>query len=69
MGGSLEDPCVRLRLAPKGRLALEQLVESISANTFAVDDTLAGSTSTGQESAKMRLTPRIERSVAPISHQ
>lgn len=36
----LDDPCVRLRLAPEGRLALEQIVESISPDTFAADDAL-----------------------------
>jgi hypothetical protein len=36
----LDDPCVRLRLAPEGRLALEQIVESIPAATFGADDAL-----------------------------
>ena len=36
----LDDPCVRLRLAPEGRLALEEIVESVSADTFAADDAL-----------------------------
>lgn len=36
----LDDPCVRIRLAPEGRLALEQIVESIPADTFAADDAL-----------------------------
>lgn len=36
----LDDPCVRLRLAPEGRLALEQIVETISADIFAADDAL-----------------------------
>jgi hypothetical protein len=36
----LDDPCVRLRLAPEGRLTLEQIVESIPADTFAADDAL-----------------------------
>jgi hypothetical protein len=36
----LDDPCVRLRLAAEGRLALEQIVESISADTFEADDAL-----------------------------
>jgi hypothetical protein len=36
----LDDPCVRLQLAPEGRLALEQIVESLAAGTFAADDAL-----------------------------
>ncbi|MEJ7786156.1 MAG: DNA methyltransferase [Solirubrobacteraceae bacterium] len=36
----LDDPCVRLRLAPEGRLELEQIVEGIPAETFAADDAL-----------------------------
>ena len=36
----LDDPCVRLHLAPEGRLALGQIVESISADTFVADDAL-----------------------------
>ncbi|MGI8729724.1 MAG: DNA methyltransferase [Solirubrobacteraceae bacterium] len=36
----LDDPCVRLRLAPEGRLELEQIVEGIPAKTFAADDAL-----------------------------
>lgn len=36
----LDDPCVRLRLAPEGRLELEQVVEGIPAETFAADDAL-----------------------------
>ena len=36
----LGDPCIQLRLAPEGRLALEQIVESISPATFAADDAL-----------------------------
>jgi hypothetical protein len=36
----LDDPCVRVRLAPEGRLALEQIVESIAVETFAADDVL-----------------------------
>jgi len=36
----LDDPCVRLRLAPEGRFALEQIVEAISSGTFAADDAL-----------------------------
>ncbi|MEJ7784912.1 MAG: DNA methyltransferase [Solirubrobacteraceae bacterium] len=36
----LDDPCVRLRLAPEGRLALETIVESISADTFVAADAL-----------------------------
>src|SRR4051812_38564869 len=34
----LDDPCVRLRLAPEGRYALEQILDSLSAETFAADD-------------------------------
>lgn len=36
----LDDPCVRLRLAPEGRHALERILDSISAETFAADDAL-----------------------------
>ncbi|MEJ7786848.1 MAG: DNA methyltransferase [Solirubrobacteraceae bacterium] len=36
----LDDPCVRLRLAPEGRLELEQIVEGIPAETFVADDAL-----------------------------
>lgn len=36
----LDDPCARLRLAPEGRLALKQIVESICADTFIADDAL-----------------------------
>jgi hypothetical protein len=36
----LDDPCVRIRLASEGRLALEQIVESIAVETFAADDAL-----------------------------
>ncbi len=36
----LDDPCVRLRVAPEGRLELERIVESITAQTFAADDAL-----------------------------
>ena len=36
----LEDPCVRLRLAPEGRHALEQILDAIPAETFVADDAL-----------------------------
>jgi hypothetical protein len=36
----LDDPCVRLRLAPEGCLALEQIIERISPDTFAAADAL-----------------------------
>ncbi len=36
----LEDPCVRLRLAPEGRHALEQILDSLPADVFAADDAL-----------------------------
>ena len=36
----LDDPCVRLRLAPEGRHALEQILDAIPAETFAADDAL-----------------------------
>lgn len=36
----LNDPCVLLRLAPEGRHALEQILESVPADTFAADDAL-----------------------------
>ncbi|OBI43926.1 hypothetical protein A5707_03920 [Mycobacterium kyorinense] len=36
----LEDPCVQLRLAPEGRLALESIVADIPAEVFAGDDAL-----------------------------
>jgi hypothetical protein len=35
-----DDPCVRLRLAPEGRHALEQILDGIPAETFAADDAL-----------------------------
>jgi hypothetical protein len=36
----LDDPCVRLRLAPEGRYALEQILDAIPAETFAAEDAL-----------------------------
>jgi hypothetical protein len=36
----LDDPCVRLRLAPEGRLALESIVADLPAEVFAADDAL-----------------------------
>jgi hypothetical protein len=36
----LEDPCVRLRLAPEGRHALEQILDSLPAETFLAGDAL-----------------------------
>jgi hypothetical protein len=36
----IDDPCVRLRLAPEGRHALEQILDAIPADTFAADDSL-----------------------------
>jgi hypothetical protein len=36
----LDDPCVRLRLAPEGRYALEQILDAIPVETFAADDAL-----------------------------
>lgn len=36
----LDDPCVRLRLAPEGRYALEQLLAELPAEIFAADDAL-----------------------------
>jgi hypothetical protein len=36
----LDDPCVRLRLAPEGRHALEQILDTIPAETFTADDAL-----------------------------
>ncbi|MCW6004622.1 hypothetical protein K1W54_08500 [Micromonospora sp. CPCC 205371] len=36
----LDDPCVRLRLAPEGRDALEQILDSIPRETFTADDAL-----------------------------
>ena len=36
----LDDPCVRLRLAPEGRHALEQILEGLPAELFAADDAL-----------------------------
>jgi hypothetical protein len=36
----LDDPCIRLRLAPEGRLALEDLLATLSPDVFASDDAL-----------------------------
>jgi hypothetical protein len=36
----VDDPCVRLRLAPEGRHSLEQILDAIPADTFAADDAL-----------------------------
>jgi len=36
----LDDPCVRLRLAPEGRQALEEILNALPAETFAADDAL-----------------------------
>jgi hypothetical protein len=36
----IDDPCVRLRLAPEGRYALEQILDEIPAETFLADDAL-----------------------------
>ncbi len=36
----LDDPCVRLRLAPEGRHALEQVLDGLSPKVFAADDAL-----------------------------
>jgi len=36
----LDDPCVRLRLAPEGRLGLERIVAGLPAEIFAADDAL-----------------------------
>jgi hypothetical protein len=36
----LDDPCVRLRLAPEGRRALEQILDALPTETFAAEDAL-----------------------------
>ena len=36
----LDDPCFRLRLAPEGRHALEQILDRIARETFSADDAL-----------------------------
>jgi hypothetical protein len=36
----LDDPCVRLRLAPEGRHALEQVLDGLPADVFVADDAL-----------------------------
>ena len=36
----LDDPCVRLRLAPEGRQGLEQILDAIPVETFVADDAL-----------------------------
>jgi len=36
----LDDPCVRLRLPPEGRHALEQILDGLPADIFAADDAL-----------------------------
>lgn len=36
----LDDPCIRLRLAPEGRLSLENIVAEIPADIFTCDDAL-----------------------------
>lgn len=36
----LDDPCVRVRLAPEGRLSLERIVDGLPAEVFACDDAL-----------------------------
>ena len=36
----LDDPCVRLRLAPEGRHALEQILAGLPAEIFTADDAL-----------------------------
>ncbi|WP_375503681.1 DNA methyltransferase [uncultured Jatrophihabitans sp.] len=36
----LDDPCVRLRLAPEGRHALEQILDGLPGEVFAADDAL-----------------------------
>ena len=36
----LDDPCVRLRLAPEGRHALEQILDRLPAEVFVADDAL-----------------------------
>ncbi len=36
----IDDPCVRLRLAPEGRHALEQILDALPADAFAADDSL-----------------------------
>jgi len=36
----LDDPCVQLRLAPEGRLALEEIVSGLPAEMFVTDDAL-----------------------------
>jgi hypothetical protein len=36
----LDDPCFRLRLAPEGREALEQILDALPAQTFVADDAL-----------------------------
>lgn len=36
----LDDPCVRLRLAPEGRDALEEILDALPAEAFAADDAL-----------------------------
>lgn len=36
----LDDPCVRLRFAPEGRFALEEVITALPAEVFAADDAL-----------------------------
>jgi hypothetical protein len=36
----LDDPCVRLQLAPEGRYALERILDALPAETFTADDAL-----------------------------
>ena len=64
----LDDPCMRLRLAPEGRLALEAILEALPRGDLHMPMMAsAGSTSSGRRRRRTRSTPPSARSAAPTS--
>src|SRR4051812_39460587 len=53
----LDDPCVRLRLAPEGRDALERVIAGLPAEGFAADDALGGGYQLWQKDKKDEVNP------------
>lgn len=65
----LDDPCVRFRLAPEGRHALEQILDGLPSEVFAADDALGWVYQFWQKDKKAEVTPRSAKSAAPTSDQ
>lgn len=61
----LDDPCVRLRLAPEGRDALEQILDGLSADVFTADDALGWVYQFWQKNQKSEINASGRRIAGP----